>query len=104
VPLLAAPSERGTKRGVRQYLPWIFAGVGVVCVAMSGYEFAQMTSAQRELDAGPKKARATELEEQGGTAETLFWVFGSGAALTLGAALVLALTDSDRSPPTAADN
>ena len=101
-PLVAATSAARSKRSVRDYLPWIFAGVGVACVAASGYELAQMSSAQRELDARPTKDREPELRAEGRSAETLLWVFASGAALSIGAALVLALTNSDDPPPSAA--
>lgn len=102
-PLAAGSSERsGSKRGVPQYLPWIFGAAGVVCVALAGYEFAQMSSAQRQIaelnETDPKSSR---LDREGRTAETLTWVFGSAGTLSLGTALVLALVGSDDAPPSA---
>lgn len=104
-PLIAAPIERppGPKRGVRQYLPWILAGIGVACVAVSGFELAQMLSAQRDLGDGMLKGDAyTTRKKDGSNAQTLAWVFGAGATLSFGTALVLALTDGDDPPPSAA--
>jgi hypothetical protein len=102
-PLVAAPGERppGTKRGVRQYLPWILAGVGVVCVALSGYELAQVVSSSREVNHAENLEAEKAARAEGRTAYTFLWVFGAGATVSLGSALVLALTDNNDPPPSA---
>jgi hypothetical protein len=94
--MAAAKPPRRAKSSAAQALPWIFAGVGILCVGLAGYELAQISAAERASETEKNADMFAALHQEGRHAETMFWVFSGAGTLALSSALVLALVgDAD---------
>jgi hypothetical protein len=99
-PLVAATPAT---RRIPLYLPWIFAGVGVLSGTLAGYELTRVAAAERDIaQTRSWTPELSEREQDGRSAQTLFWIFGGASALALTGALVVAIMSANEPPPSAA--